>query len=53
MLEQTSKVTGKVSNYGVWHKGDQCVCVVGEKNRIECQGNTLHNGQRWVKLLHM
>ena len=26
------------------------VCVVGEKNGIECGGDTLYNGQRWVKL---
>ena len=28
------------------------VCVVGEKNGIECGGDTLYNGQRWVKLLN-
>ena len=36
--------------------GDQyvcaCVCVC-EENGIECGGDTLHNGQRWVKLLHI
>ena len=40
----------------MWYKDDQCVCVrvcVCEENGIEYGGDTLHNGQKWMKLLHI
>ena len=60
VLEKTGKLTGKITgkvtvkvrNYSVWYKGDRCVCAVGENNGTECGEDTLHNDQRWVKLLH-